>query len=84
MSREDTLLCVLALGPATRADLVVATGWGIEPTNQVIDAMLAAGRLAFFPQAGNNRHRHSRQLLCLPAQRSHAVLTTPNRRALQP
>lgn len=40
MTREYALLKLLALEPATRADLHAVTGWGITETNAVLDTLI--------------------------------------------
>jgi hypothetical protein len=74
-AREQTLLKLLALGPASRADLVLATGWGIEATNATVDQLLARALVDFAPVSGNNGHQHAKQPLCLPQQRTQLLAT---------
>jgi hypothetical protein len=68
-NRETMVLRLLDLsGAASRADLVLDTGWGIVETNAVVDRLMAAGEVVPFPAEGNNVHRA--RLLCRPAVRA--------------
>lgn len=78
MSREEIVLRLLATGAASRSDLVLDTGWGIEETNAVVDRLLADQRVAFYPRAGNTRK--TAKFLCLPALRAEALKRIPGGR----
>jgi hypothetical protein len=71
VSREEVILRLLAISASSRSDLVRDTGWGIQETNATVDQLLQAGRITFYPRAGNTRT--TAKLLCLPDVRAEAM-----------
>jgi hypothetical protein len=81
VSRDEALLKLLALEPATRQQLVQDTGWGIVGTQEVLDRLLQQKRIGTQPIT--NQHE---LLFCLPDQATalKAKPDAPNHRALLP
>jgi DNA-binding IclR family transcriptional regulator len=46
VTRDEAMLKLLALEPASRDALVRETGWGIEETQRVLDELERVGRVA--------------------------------------
>jgi hypothetical protein len=79
MSRDETLLKLLAFAPATRQELVHATGWGIVGTREVLDRLLALGHIGTQPHLNGTGVR-----FCLPhlARAPHTRPPAPQRAGL--
>lgn len=71
MTREHTILMLLAAGPASHGQLVQDTGWGIVETRAVVDGLMSAGQVVRFPAAGGNQFQPKQ--VCLPEAREEAL-----------
>lgn len=47
MTREDALLKLLAVEPATRDQILVVTGWPTPDTAAVLDSLVEAGHVTY-------------------------------------